>query len=207
MPPIDAHAIARSLGLQAPDEATLERLDEALADAEADVVGYLGRPIRPQQYVAYHQWPNPVDGWDLPETPVLSIVSEVAEVDPVDAYATGLFTVTYTAGLDYENDPELSPIRRYVKAAVRNDPSLFAYLINTGAVQGAVKSSSVSTEGQSKSVTYQTAGEQMGGGGQAGSDSPGALPSKSSMDKWRRANRRAYQRPLGSPIGPLARGY
>lgn len=204
MPPLDAHAIARRLGLQAPDEATLARLDDALTDAEADVVGYLGRPIRPQTLTAYHLYPDPHGGWDLPESPVIEVVSAVAETYPGQPLiTTGLFTVTYRAGLDYENDPNLAPIKRYVIAAVRNDPTLLAYLERTGAIQGAVKSTSVSTEGQSKSTTYAAVGEQMGGGGTPGSDSPGALPSKSTLDRWRRAGRRVAEghRHAGTHLG------
>jgi hypothetical protein len=195
--PLDAHEIARRMGLTAPDERTLSRLDDALLDAEADVVGYLGRPIRPQTFVQEHAFPY-VDGWQLPHRPLLEVVSAVAETF-TDGSTTGLFTVTYRAGLDYENDPALLPIRRYVIAAVRNDPELLVFLQQAGQITPLVRSRSVGTEGQSLTTTYADVG--YGGGGVAGQDSPGALPSKSSMDTWRIKGRRVHQAPPSHGAG------
>jgi hypothetical protein len=206
--PVDAHEIARRMGLVAPDEATLSRLDDALLDAEADVVSYLGRPIRPQQFVAEHLWPAPFDNWApyLPEKPVIEVVSAVAEVGPDGLTETGLFTVTYTAGLDFENDPALAPIRRYVVAATRNDPSLLVYLAQRGLITPLVKSRTVSTEGQSVTTTNSDVETQYGGqspsmAGRRSSavpmatDSPGALPSRNTLDTWRIKGRRVHQAP------------
>jgi hypothetical protein len=199
--PLDAHEIARRMGLTAPDERTLSRLDDALMDAEADVVGYLGRPIRPQTYVQEHCFPYH-DGWRLPQRPLIEVVSAVAETS-IDGSTTGLFTVTYRAGLDFENNPDLAPIRRYVVAAVRNDPSLLVYLTQAGLITPLVKSRSVGTEGQSVTTTYSDVETQFGGQSASmgrrssavpmATDSPGALPSRNTLDTWRIKGRRVAQ--------------
>lgn len=191
-PATPAEVIARRMRLQ-PTEELLTEIDDAIASAESDVEGYLGRPIRPVEVVAHQCWPVP-GGWSIPgeHRRIREIVSAVPET--VDGVETGTFTVTYTVGIDYLADPDTRPIRRYVQAAAMNDPMLLAWVEGqVDAGTGAIKSISVSTEGQSKNVTYER--RSYGGGGAAGQDSPGALPSKSSMDRWRLANRRVHQAP------------
>lgn len=91
-----------------------------------------------------------------------------------------------------------------------NNPTLLAYLVRTGGGRGEIKSVNVSTEGQAKSVTYSSL--SYGGGGDAGSGVPGALPSITTLDTWRKRNRRVHQAPdqprdprvYGVP-GPLVR--
>lgn len=190
--------LARRLGIVGdPDAAMQQHLADAVADAEADVVGYLGRAIMPEQRTAYGRWPGPW-GWNLPTgEPVIRVVSATAETftDPYTGVvtATGTFTVVYEVGLDYRNEPELGPIRRYVRAAALNNPELLLHVSRATSLRGQVQSVSVSTEGQSKNVTYAPLG--LGGGGQAAADAPGALPPKSSLDRWRLANRRVVQAP------------
>lgn len=185
--------LAHRLGVDEPDEKLLARVADALADAEDDVVGILGRAIRPQQRTARNCWPSPF-GWGLPDDePVTRVLSATPEFYADGVTTTGTFTVEYEVGLDYLNDPELGPIRRYVRAAALNNPELLQYVARTTSLRGPVKSVSVSTEGQSKNVTY--APLAFGGGGQAGSDSPGALPSAKTLDKWRLRGRRVHQAP------------
>lgn len=175
--------LARRLGVDDPDDKLLARVRDAIADAEDDVVGYLHRAIRPTRRTATGRWPSPY-GWDLPDDePVLAVVSATPELYPDGVTSTGTFTVEYDVGLDYLNDPSLGPIRRYVRAAALNNPELLQYVARTTTLRGPVQSVSVSTEGQSKNVTYAPLG--FGGGGQAASDSPGALPSLKSLDWWR----------------------
>lgn len=190
--PDAAYDIARRLGHPEPDDELLQAVVDALGDAEDDVVGYLGRPIRPVTKVANRCWPV-LGGWSIPSETgrIREIVSAVPET--LDGVTTGTFTITYTVGLDYVNDAELGPIRRYVRAAAMNDPMLMRRLDEVAQTPGEIKSVSVSTEGQSKNVTYEK--RSYGGGGQAGADSPGALPSKKSMDRWRLAGRRVHQAP------------
>lgn len=202
-PPFDPVAdLARRLGLTNPSEEQLERVADALTDAEDDVVGYLGRPIRPEQRTAYRVWPDPLSelGWGVVESdPIRRLVSIVAETvtDGGQTITTGTFTVTYEVGLDYLNDPALRPIARYVRAAAMNDPTLLQFLSRSVGLRGPVQSVSVSTEGQSKNVSYAQPG--YGGGGQAGADSPGALPSRTTLDRWRFRGRRVHQAPDQPP--------
>lgn len=190
--PTPAQKLATRLGILTPSDEVLDVLQFAIEDAEDDVVTYLGRPIYPVQRTAGGLFPL-LSGWNLPTSdPVRRIVSTTAEHWP-DGSLTGTFTVVYEVGLDYLNDPELRPIRRYVLAAAQNDPNLLQYLTRHALVLGQVQSVSVSTEGQSKTVTRSA--PAFGGGGQAGSDSPGALPSKTSLDRWRLANRRVHAAP------------
>lgn len=185
--------LLRRLGLgQDPAAELVTAIGDAIADAEADVEGYLDRPITPQQRTATGQWPL-LSGWQLPDDdPVRAIISTTPETFP-DGTLTGTFTVVYEIGLDYKNDPACRPIRRYVIAAAMNSPQLLQYLTRTAQVARAVKSISVSTEGQSKTTTYGDV--SYGGGGAAGSGAPGALPSIKSLEGWSLAGRRVHQAP------------
>jgi hypothetical protein len=187
--------LARRLGVDVADPAMRSAITDALADAVDDVTGYLGRPIRPVTKVATGCWPLPGARWDIPAEsgPIREIVSVEPEFLPDNpAVTSGMFTLTYTVGIDYLTDPETGPIRRYIRAAAMNSPELVTRLA-AGGHRGSVANVSVSTEGQSKTVTY--APLSYGGGGPAGTDSPGALPSLTSLDRWRRTGRRVRQAP------------
>lgn len=189
--PTPAQVIARRMGFPDADEEMLAEINDAIASAEADVEGYLNRPIQPVQKVAHRCWPL-FGGWDIPgeHGQIREIVSAVPEA--VDGVETGTFTITYLVGLNYLTDPELRPIRRYVQAAAMNDPMLLAWIEQQpSAGVGAIKSVSVSTEGQSKNVTYER--RSYGGGGAAGSGAPGALPTLASLTRWKR--RTVHQAP------------
>lgn len=159
--------------------ATLRMIRYALLDAQADVVAYLRRPITPQTYTvsgvaAY----GPTWRFDPVDVPVHTIDTVTAETD-AEGNPTGFYTLVYTAGLDAANDPALAPIRRYVVAHAANSPQFVSEWSRTESGKaGTIKSAS--TEGQS--VTYDKA--TLGGGGEAGSGKPGALPSISSLDQW-----------------------
>ena len=194
---VDPTAVARKLGVADPTPAFLAAVADAVLDAQADAQAYLGRPLLPAQYVQTCCYPY-LDGWRLDEDPVLEIVTAVAETYPLVGGLTGLYTVTYIGGLDARVDSpdDCSAVRRWVKAAAANDPTVIRAWSAGGAV-GLRRS--VTTDGQS--VTFDNLG--LGGGGQAGTDSPGALPSKSSMDALRRRNRRVYTAPTPPlPAGP-----
>lgn len=193
-PPLDpAYALARRLGFPEPDDGLLDVITDALADAEADVEGYLGRPIHPVTRSVDGCWPV-AGGWDIPgETGrIRSIVSAVPQL--IDGTESGMFTVTYLVGIDYLADAECRPIRRYVTAAAANDYLLLNYLEGQEHRRGPVTSVSVSTEGQSKTVQYGHLGyTPPASRGTGMTDYPGALPAKSTMDRWRIANRRVVQ--------------
>jgi hypothetical protein len=163
-----------------------ETIIDAILDAQADVVAYLGQPITPTTRTATGVYPY-ADGWHLPEDDAV-VVSVTAETDDENT-PTGYYTLTYTTGLDAANDPDLRPIRRYVLAHAMNS-SAFTDLwrASTGA-KGEVKS--LSAEGQSVSFAAAT----LGGGGDAGSGKPGSMPTLASLDLWRVAGRRVYQAP------------
>lgn len=193
--------VAADLLIANPDAAMLATITAAIVDAQADVIGYLGRAIFPETKVEHNCWPYPL-GWHLAEDP-REIVSTVAETAPITGALTGYYTVTYVWGIDAGLDDDCAPIRRWVKAAAANAPAVLRAWQATGA-KGTVKS--VSTEGQSISYNDLTAG----GGGAAGVDSPGALPPKSTLDQWRRAGRRAHTPPTPLPAhgpGSFATGY
>jgi hypothetical protein len=194
-PVVDPAAVARKLDVAAPSAEMLDAITEAILDAQADAAAYLGRPVLPRSVTEPGCWPWP-GGWQLTEDPIWEVTATVAEVTPVDGILTGYYTVTYVGGLDARTDPDCAPVRRWVKAAAANDPSVIRAWAATGAF-GVRKM--VMTEGQR--VMFETLA--LGGGGKAGADSPGALPSKSIMDALRRAHRRVYTPPLAPlPNGP-----
>lgn len=184
---VDVDVIASQLGLDMPvDDDTAETLRQAILDAQADVEGYLGRPIVPTVRSATGLWPWP-DGWELPDDDVLSVISATPEVTVDTGQPTGTYTVTYYSGLDVRNDPTLRPIVRYVVAAAKNSPAVVDVWREYVQPRGVM--TSVSTDGQS--ATFAAA--SLGGGGAAGSRAPGALPDLDSLARWRRLS--VYQRP------------
>lgn len=168
-----------------------ETITEAILDAQSDVAAYLGRGgVVPTLYTESGRYDNGSGQWNL--TPLDEPVLEIVDVSPdtMQGQPTGTFTVTYRAGLDAKNDPELRPIRRYVAAAALNSPEFVAMWREVAKPKGDIKS--VTTEGQS--ISYST--PSLGGGGK---DQPGELPKKSSLDRWRLAGRRAFQRRTVAP--------
>lgn len=196
---VTADYIARRLGLPRPlsadDQWTVE---EAITEAQSDVEAYLGRAITPTQYTETGLWKAFDGSYLLTYWPLVDIVSETAETDPDTAQLLGTWTVVYTAGLDAANDPLLAPIRRYVVAAAMNSPSVTDLWEAAQPSAGRVVTS-VSAEGQS--VSYANTSPAGGQIGPAGSGSPGALPLLSSLDRWRIAGRRVFQR-RGEPYPP-----
>jgi hypothetical protein len=185
--------VAAKAGISTMTPAQREIIADAIRDAQADIVGYLGREISPQTRTATAMYPF-AGGWSFPDED--ETIQSVVSVTP-ETYAgtsppvpTGLFTVTYRVGLDAANDPALRPIRRYVLTHAMNSPEVTrVWKIATG-TQGEVRT--LSAEGQSVTFTAPTLG---GGGGKAGSGEPGALPTLASLDRWRLAGRRVYQAP------------
>lgn len=190
--------IARRLGVDDPSEELLDLAQDAIDDAIGDVEGYLGRAITPVQRTATRCWPVP-GGWDIPgeQQPIRRIISATEELVPGEAtIPAGTFTVVYEVGLDYVTDPELSPIRRYLNAAALNNYMLLQYVENRLGIRGPVNSVSVSTEGQSKNVTYGHLGyTPPASRGSQSMDAPGQLPKLTSLDRWKLANRRVHQAP------------
>jgi hypothetical protein len=163
-----------------------ETITEAILDAQSDAASYLGRGgVVPGVYTESGRYDDGTGRWnlDLLDEPLIEVLDATPETS--GGVPTGLYTITYRAGIDAKNDPELRPIKRYITAAALNAPEVVALWRQVAKPKGNVKS--VTTEGQS--ITYDAPG--LGGGGKG---QPGELPSKSSMDRWRLAGRRAFQR-------------
>jgi hypothetical protein len=202
---VTPEAVAAKAGLPVPlsdEHRTL--LTDAILDAQSDVEAYLGRAITPQTFTITGIWPLGSGEWSFraADYPVVSIDDATAELDG-NNQPTGYFTITYTAGLDGAADPVLRPIRRYVAAHALNAPEVVAEWRKVTVPVGEKRSAS--TDGQSVSYAATT----LGGGGAAGSGAPGSLPLLSSLERWKRAGRRVFQRagaapswPYGGPVAP-----
>jgi hypothetical protein len=183
---VTAEDIAGRLRLPEPlsveDRSTLEG---AIGDAQADVVAYLGRPLTPEVYTESGLIPY-AEGWRLQNSPLISIQSATAEAHPNDAtWPTGRFTVTYTAGIDAANDPDLHPIRRFIFTHALYSPDV-QMVFRTIAPDRARRAYWVTVEGQQVRYDdiYATSGAKPGSG------APGSLPTLKSLDRWRLAGRR-----------------
>lgn len=195
--------VAQAAGLDEVEHQDVIR--DAILDAQADVVAHLGRVITPTTFVETAREPDWSGGWNLTplDHPVTEVTSAVASTYS-DGTPTGYYTITYTAGLDARTDEVLHPIRRYIKAHALNSPAITRLWRDTPEGQGGIRSAS--TQGQT--ITYERA--TLGGGGAPGSGVPGALPTLASLDRWRVAGRRVYQRqsvpgqwPYSTPDWPV----
>jgi hypothetical protein len=183
---VTPESVLKSAGIPLP--VTVDQREiavEAILDAQADVVAHLGRAIVPTVYTESGRYDDGRGRWNL--TPLDEPVIEVLTVTADTSYGqpTGYFTITYRAGLNAKDDPELRPIRRYVTAAAMNSPQFLRMWRVATSARGEIKSTT--TEGQS--VTYDSA--TLGGGGQG---QAGALPTLKSLDRWRIAGREVFQR-------------
>lgn len=181
---VSPETLAKKARIPLPlSEEDRELIIECIRDAQADVIAHLGRPIMPTMYSESGRYD--VGGrWNLTplDDPILEIVSATQDA------SGGTYTIGYLAGLNAKDDPALQPIRRYVTAHAMNSPEFTLMWKTVTKPKGDVKS--VTTEGQSISWDKAT----LGGGGNAGSGAPGALPTLKSLDRWRVAGRRAFQR-------------
>jgi hypothetical protein len=195
---ISAEDIAHHLGLPLPmDSGSTYTVGEASKAAQSDLEAYLGRPSVPVQYTAYHQRPT-LHGWRLPEYPVLSIDAVTPETAPVSGQPTGLFTVVYTAGLDSVGDPDLEPVRRFIRLHAMFDPAV-QILFRRQCPDIATRVMTGSVNGQSATIT--DAYPAMSGASMrspaavtASMTMPGSLPTLATCDRWRVSKRRVHQR-------------
>lgn len=186
---VSPETLAVRAGMTLPlTEAQREIITDSILDAQSDVTAYLGQQILPAVYTESGRYDRGDGQWNLndenvPIIEILDVTPETREGRP-----TGLYTITYRAGIDAKNDPLLRPIVRYVTAHALNSPEVTRLWEITVKPKGRIKSAT--TEGQS--VTYDRA--TLGGGGNAGSGAPGALPTLASLDRWRIAGRQVFQR-------------
>lgn len=171
-------------------------ITEAIRGAQSDVQAYLGRPPVPAEYTEQHLFPRP-EGWRLKQTPVLSVVSATPETTGT-GQATGRYTVVYVAGLDSVNDPDLYPVVRYIKLHAAYDPFV-QILFRQLCPAIATRVMSGSTEGQSATITdalpSSSAGARSSAAIAAQMALPGSPPAVTTLDRWKVAGRRIYQRP------------
>lgn len=184
---VSPEALAKKAGIPLPlSEEDRELVIECIRDAQSDVTAHLGREIMPAAYSETGRFD--VGGqWNLEtDEPIIEITQVTTELS--GGQPTGLFTITYIAGINAKDDPVLRPIVRYVTAHALNSPEFVAWWKTETKPKGDIKS--VTTEGQS--ISYDKV--SLGGGGTAGSGAPGALPTLKSLDRWRLAGRRVFQR-------------
>ncbi|MEU0857408.1 hypothetical protein ABZ352_18490 [Streptomyces griseofuscus] len=180
-----AEQIADKLGIPLPLSAQQrEGYRDAVADAQADVAAYLGRPLLPQpmQLLSVH----PTFGYGLDDAqawPLHGVDDAVTVVD-YSQNADGTYDVQLLLGLDAAAE---EPIVRYVVAhaveSIRNSPS---------AGDASRRVTSVSAEGQS--ISYDAAPLA----GQAG-----ALPTLDSLTGYRK---RVYRPIATAPAAPWPYG-
>ncbi len=199
---VPADTVARIAKLTRPlDEETQWIVEQAILDAQSDVAAYLGQPIVPALTHETGLWPQTggsltaASTWLLSGEPVIAVLSAIPDVS-----WHGTYTVYYTYGLDAANDPALEPIRRWVRAAALASPGVAEAYETQNPVASRVITS-LSAEGQS--VAYGSVSVPgSSAGGAAGSGAPGSVPLLSSLDRWRVAGRRVFQRrtPGWSPV-------
>jgi hypothetical protein len=179
-------------GLNSADPDAADKVEKAIRRVTADVVAYLGQPVQPTQYTEHHRPPawdreSLTWGYDLTYAPLVEVVSAVAEVDQ-DQDETGLFTVTYIAGIDAAETP-YAAIRQYIlRASAYADP-VVVRLTLAASLPRDVKS--VSADGQS--VTFADRPQV------SKSTSAEGVPAMETMDEWRVRGRTAYTRPGWTP--------
>lgn len=184
---VSPETLAKKAKIPLPlSEEDREQIVECIRDAQADVIAHLNRAIMPTQYTETGRY-DYAGHWNLTplDDPIIEVISAEAELS--NGQPTGYFTVSYAAGLNAKDDPALRPIVRYVTAHAMNSPEFVLLWKTATSAKGDIKSTT--TEGQS--ISYDKA--TLGGGGDAGSGAPGALPTLASLDYWRR--RSVYQRP------------
>lgn len=195
---IQADTVARLAGLTRPlsdDDQWL--VEQAILAAQADVTAYLGQPITPLIATENGLYPQYATlslsdsrQWVLARGPLIEILTTDAET--VYPFPTGTYTVTYTYGLNVVTDPQLAPVRRWITASVLASPELSSLYATSDPV-GSRLVSSLSAEGQS--VSYGAVKVPAASvAGAAGSGAPGSVPLLSSLDRWRVARRRVFQR-------------
>jgi hypothetical protein len=162
-------------------------ITRSILAAQSKVVAHLGRAIVPTVYTEHGRW-DVFGQWNLTplDEPVRDVLTVTAET--ISGQPTGRYTVTYLAGLDAKNDPDLAPIREFVTADAMNSPG-FTRMWRT-ATKPERDIRSAATQGQSISYAPAT----LGGGGKG---QPGELPTLASLNRWRLIG--VHQRPVEEP--------
>ncbi|MGR6924562.1 hypothetical protein ACU635_60815 [[Actinomadura] parvosata] len=102
---VSPEKVAARAGLTLPlTEEQRETVAEAIGDAFGDVAVYLGMPPLPVTWVQRGARGDGRGEWRLAFDPVIEVLSLVAETGP-DGELTGLYTITYRAGLNPQENP------------------------------------------------------------------------------------------------------
>lgn len=170
---VEVEKVARLAGLDPADESAAMVVEEAIRAATDDVYAYLGRFVVPTEMVESGRAPVG-EGWNLCSRDVIEVLTATPEVDGEGA-PTGLYTITYLAGLDARSRADLAPIRRWVTAAAQVHPAV-RRLVGSG---GGRERRTVSAEGQS--VTYEAPPSSA-------AVPTAGVPLLSMLDRWRSAD-------------------
>lgn len=190
---VDPDEVARRLGLEVPlDAATLARVEDAISDAQADVQGFLGRPLVAETVTLTGLWADAM--WPLTDKRAWPQAREYLDdryrvvSSVVNAVDADRFDVTFLVGLDVAGDPDLEPIRRFIRAA---------------AVEGLRRDATFTAAG--RAVTSVSAGGQsVSYEGAAGEGAAGGVPTLASLKRWKR---RAIRQPAARPFDPWPYAY
>lgn len=195
---VSADTVARLAGIPRPlDEDTQWLIEQAILGAQDDVIAYLGQPITPLLATEDGLYPQSAflsltdrRQWLLCNTPVIEILT--ADPETADPFPLGTYRVAYTYGLNVVTDPQMGPVRRWILASAVASPEVASAYAAT-APDGGRLVTSVSAEGQS--ISYSAVKVPSASvAGTAGSGAPGSVPLLSSLDRWRVAGRRVFQR-------------
>lgn len=176
---VSPEKVAVRAGLPLPlTEAQREVVAEAISDAFGDVAAYLGKPPLPVTLVQCGVRGNGRGGWQLAHDPVIEVLSAVAETGP-GGELTGLYTITYRAGLNPAENPVYGKaLARYVRAAAAASPEVRRVVQTDAPGTRLIKQANVEGQG----ITW----EDASGGAAAGSGAAGAPPALDSLKRWRR---------------------
>ncbi|SDH67149.1 hypothetical protein SAMN05421505_12022 [Sinosporangium album] len=186
--PVIPERVAARAGLPLPlAPAQRAAIEEAVTDALAQAAAELGKLPTPETITETGVRPGPRGGWQLSYDPVIAVESAAPESGQ-DGHPTGLYTVTYRAGLDPATDRVYGQaLSRFVAAAAAASPMVRRLAQN---VPGARLVRQVNVEGQG--ITYEDTPTSSSGSGGAG-----AAPTVDSLKRWKR--RGAYQQPGIAP--------
>lgn len=180
---VDEDDIARRIGLIDPPPTVTQVaiIRDAIIDAMDDVQGILGVPIVPTTHEvrlpAYSDFEGYMGDYVRARSPQYT------------ANDDGTVTLSFTYGYDARTDPEMGPVRRYVRYLSMAQPGVIQLWGETSPTDTVRRKKSASTDGQS--VTY----EYIGPDGRALSEVAKAnVPDRSSIDYWRIAGRRIFRR-------------
>jgi hypothetical protein len=192
------------LGLDTPvDSDTAETLRQAILDAQADAEGYLGRPIVPTTRTARGLWPGVGTSWtDQIDDDVISGRLGHARGLHRQRAADRHLHRHLPGRARRPQRPGAAPDRPVRRRGGAERTGRAGHLARAGA---AARRDDERVHGR-PDATF--AAPSRGGGGEPGSNRPGALPTLESLYPWKRGSvfqRRGERDLLGCPTTPTTR--